>query len=138
MQKSETEQQIKIRQPLARLTYPGEKLPEFYERIIAEEVNVKSVENGEELSLDKTLTEELKMEGYARELIRAIQSARKHAGLQVDDQIKLSLSTGLPKGYEDLIKTEVNAVGISQDQNYAHDEIAKINSENITISLEKV
>ena len=138
MQKSETEQQIKIRQPLAKLTYPGEKLPEFYERIIAEEVNVKSVENGEELSLDKTLTEELKMEGYARELIRTVQSARKHAGLQVDDQIKLSLSTRLPKGYEDLIKTEVNAVGISQGQNYAHDEIAKINSENITISLEKV
>jgi len=29
MQKSETEQQIKIRQPLAKLTYPGEKLPEL-------------------------------------------------------------------------------------------------------------
>jgi len=78
------------------------------------------------------------MEGYARELIRAIQSARKHAGLQVDDQIKLSLSTELPRDYEDLIKAEVNAIEVSQDQNYAHDEIAKINSENITISLEKV
>ena len=138
MQKSETEQQIKIRQPLAKLTYDGEKLPDFYERIIADEVNVKNVENGPEFMLDKTLTEELKREGYARELIRAVQAARKHAGLQVDDQIKLSLSVDLPKGYEDLIKSEVGATEITKDQNYSHDEIAKINNENITISLEKI
>lgn len=138
MQKSETEQQIKIRQPLAKLVYDGEKLPEFYEQIIADEVNVKKVENGPELTLDKTLTEELKKEGYARDLIRAVQAARKHAGLQVDDQIKLSLSIDLPEGYEDLIKFEVNATEIAKNQNYSHDEIAKLNGENITISLEKV
>ena len=138
MQKSETEQQIKIRQPLAKLVYDGEKLPEFYEQIIADEVNVKKVENGPELTLDKTLTEELKREGYARDLIRAVQAARKHAGLQVDDQIKLSLSVDLPKGYEDLIKSEVNATEINQKGNYAYDEIAKIGGENITISLEKI
>ena len=138
MQKSETEQQIKIRQPLAKLVYDGEKLPEFYEQIIADEVNVKKVENGPELTLDKTLTEELKREGYARDLIRAIQAARKHAGLQVDDQIKLSLSIDLPEGYEDLIKFEVNATETTKNQNYSYDEIAKLNGENITISLEKV
>lgn len=138
MQKSETEQQIKIRQPLAKLVYDGEKLPEFYEQIIADEVNVKKVENGPELTLDKNLTEELKREGYARDLIRAIQAARKHAGLQVDDQIKLSLSIDLPEGYEDLIKFEVNATEIAKNQNYSHDEIAKLNGENITITLEKV
>ena len=138
MQKSETEQQIKIRQPLAKLTYDGEKLPDFYEQIIAEEVNVKSVENGDKLFLDKTLTEELKKEGYARDLIRAIQAARKHAGLQVDDQIKLSLSVEAPAGYEELIKSEVNATEISLDQNYSHDEIAKVNGDNVTISLEKI
>ena len=138
MQKSETEQQIKVRQPLAKLVYDGEKLPEFYEQIIADEVNVKKVENGPELTLDKTLTEELKREGYARDLIRAVQAARKHAGLQVDDQIKLSLSIDLPEGYEDLIKFEVNATETTKNQNYSYDEIAKLNGENITITLEKV
>ena len=138
MQKSETEQQIKIRQPLASLTYKGEELPEFYENIIAEEVNVKKVIHGSELVLDKTLTEELKKEGYARDLIRAVQAARKHAGLQVDDQIKLSLSVDPPKDYEDLIKSEVNATEIVKDGNYSHDEITKINGENITISLQKI
>ena len=138
MQKSETEAQIKVRQPLSKLTYPGDKLDDFYEKIIMDEVNVKSVENGKELKLDKTLTEELKREGYARDLIRAIQSARKNAKLNMDDRIRLSLSCDIPDGYEDLIKTEVLTDSISKNQNYAYDEIAKINGENITISLEKI
>lgn len=138
MQKSETEEQIKIRQPLSKLTYPGEKLDDFYEQIIADEVNVKKVENGKELKLDKTLTSELLEEGKAREIIRAVQSARKHAGLRQDDQIKLSISVELPKGYEELIKTEVGATEVNGTENYAYDEIAKLKGENITISLEKV
>ena len=137
MQKSDTEDQIKIRQPLSKLTYGGDKLDDFYEKIIAEEVNVKEVVNGKELTLDKTLTKELKEEGRAREIIRAVQAARKHAGLQVDDKIKLSISCDLPKAHEDLIKSEVNATEITKSGNYAHDEIAKINGENVTLSLEK-
>ena len=138
MQKSDTEEQIKVRQPLSTLAYDGKKLPDFYEQIIADEVNVKKVEKGDNLILDKTLTEELKKEGYARDLIRTIQSARKHANLNMDDQIHLSLSVDLPKGYEDLIKSEVLASDFKKDANYAHDEIAKVGSDNITISLEKI
>ena len=138
MQKSETEDQIKIRQPLSKLTYDGEKLDDFYEQIIADEVNVKKVENGPEFTLDKTLTPELLEEGTARELIRAIQSVRKKAGLNPGDEIKLSLSIKPPKDYEDLIKSEVKTAKIAQNENFAFDEIAKINGENITISLEKI
>ena len=138
MQKSETEDQIKIRQPLSKLTYGGDKLDDYYERIIADEVNVKAVKHGKELALDKKLTKELKEEGRAREIIRAVQAARKHAGLQVDDEIKLSLSCDLPKGYEDLIKTETGTKEFGKNQNYAYDEIAKVNGENVTVSLERV
>ena len=138
MQRSDTEDQIKIRQPLSKLTYNGDKLDKFYEQIIAEEVNVKQVKNAKDFTLDKTLTAELKREGQAREIIRAVQSARKHAGLRQDDQIKLSLSIDLPSGYEDLIKSEVGATDINKTGNYAHDEIAKLNGTNITISLEKI
>ena len=137
MQKSDTEAQIKVRQPLSKLIYPGDKLDEFYEQIIAEEVNVKKVENGKELTLDKTLTPELKMEGFARDLIRAIQSARKNAKLSMDDHIKLSLSIDLPQDYEELVKSETLTDEFTKDANYAHDEIAKVAGENITISLEK-
>ena len=138
MQKSDTEDQIKIRQPLSRLTYDGDKLDSFYEQIIADEVNVKQVENAKEFTLDKTLTDELKREGQAREIIRAIQSARKHAGLRQDDQIKLSLSITPPKEHLDLIKSETNTTELTKDQNYAYDEITKVNGENITISLERI
>ncbi len=138
MQKSDTEDQIKIRQPLSNLIYDGDKLDDFYEKIIAEEVNVKKVEHGSKLSLDKTLTKELLEEGRVREIIRAVQSARKHANLRQDDRIKLSLSCDTPKGYEDLIKSEVGAVTITKSGNYAHDEIAKISGDNVTISLEKI
>ena len=138
MQKTDTEPQIKVRQPLSKLVYAGDQLDDFYEQIIADEVNVKQVENGKELKLNKTLTPELKEEGRARELIRAVQSARKHAGLRQDDQIKLSISCPLPKGFEDLIKSEVGATSITKDGTYSHTEPAKLNGENVTISLEKI
>ena len=138
MQKSETEAQIKVRQPLSSLTYPGEKLDDFYEQIIAEEVNVKKVENGEELKLDKTLTEELKREGLARDYIRMIQSVRKNAKLSMDDRIRLSLSVLPPKEFIDLVKTEVLADELVENGNFAYDEIVKLADKNITVSLEKI
>ncbi|MDO4742189.1 MAG: class I tRNA ligase family protein, partial [Candidatus Saccharibacteria bacterium] len=138
MRKSDSEQQIKVRQPLNSLTYPGEKLSDFYEQIIAEEVNVKAVKNGSELFLDKTLTAELLEEGFIRDLIRAIQTARKHAGLSFDDRIKLSLSIEIPASYLELVKSEVLADSVELDENYSYDEIAKVGDKNITISLEKI
>jgi isoleucyl-tRNA synthetase len=138
MHRSDTEPQIKIRQPLSLLTYPGEKLDDYYEQIIMDEVNVKAVQVGDELTLDKTLTPELEEEGYARELVRAIQSARKHAGLAPGDEIRLSLSIVPPAAFADYIRSEVLASELIKDGNFAHDEIAKINGDNITISLEKI
>lgn len=91
MQKSETEQQVKVRQPLSELTYGGEKLSETLEQIIAEEVNVKRVVHADTVSLNKEITPELKREGLMRELIRQIQTARKAAGLNVDDRIVLDI-----------------------------------------------
>ena len=138
MQKSESEAQIKVRQPLAKLTYPGDKLDDFYEQIIADEVNVKKVERGAKLTLDKTITPELQREGYARDLIRAIQSTRKNAKLSMDDHIRLSLSIDLPAGFESLVKSETLTDDFAKDANYAHDEIIKVGNDNITISLEKI
>jgi len=42
--------------------------------------------------LDATITPELQMEGYARELIRSIQEARKNTGYEVSDRITLSIT----------------------------------------------
>ncbi len=141
MQKSETEDQIKVRQPLSELVYDGEKLSDYYESIIADEVNVKRVTNGSAMNLDKELTPELKEEGFARELIRFIQAGRKKAGLNVDDRIKLSVSCYVSENFKQMISDEVLATEFSTDVtagNYAYDEIVSIEGDNVTISLEKM
>ena len=138
MKKTESEVQIKVRQPLAKLIYAGEKLDDFYEQIIMEEVNVKSVEHGEALALDKTLTPELLEEGKIRELIRFIQAARKKAGLNVDDRIRLMVSMEVPEAYREMLMNEVLAEELVHEGNFAYDEIVKVQGETITISLEKI
>ena len=138
MKKTETEAQIKVRQPLAKLVYAGEKLDDFYEQIIMEEVNVKSVEHGEALALDKTLTPELLEEGKIRELIRFIQAARKKAGLNVDDRIRLMVSMEVPEAYREMLMNEVLAEELVHEGNFAYDEIVKVQGENVAISLEKI
>lgn len=138
MRKSETEEQIKVRQPLGELIYAGEKLSEELEQIIAEEVNVKKVKHGKETKLDKTITDELKQEGNVRELIRHIQNARKDAGLNVDDRIKLRI-VGFEIGdWGEEIKKETLATELNTDFEHEYSTEKNIDGQNISILIKKV
>src|SRR4029453_12505766 len=55
-------------------------------------------EAGHAVALALELDDELRAEGLAREIVRAVQNARKQAGLDVSDRIELSLG-----GDEDLL-----------------------------------
>jgi isoleucyl-tRNA synthetase len=79
---------LKVRQPLASIALPGETLPEDIAAIVREELNVKSLVFGApEVKLDTEITEDLKLEGLAREVVRAIQDRRKKLGFNVEDRI---------------------------------------------------
>jgi isoleucyl-tRNA synthetase len=47
--------------------------------------------------MDLELTEKLKLEGSARDIIRSVQQARKDADLKVSDRIALEISTNDPE-----------------------------------------
>jgi isoleucyl-tRNA synthetase len=52
-----------------------------------------ATEGGLTVALDITLSEELKAEGIARELINRVQNLRKDSGLEVTDRILLKVET---------------------------------------------
>jgi isoleucyl-tRNA synthetase len=55
------------------------------------------------VALDVTLTDELKQEGIAREIINRVQNLRKDSGLEVTDKIQLTIDTN------DLVKSAIEA-----------------------------
>ena len=70
------------------------------------------------VALDLTITEDLRLEGVARELIRSIQTLRKDSGFDITDRINVTLPdsddnrTCLTK-YSDYIASQVLAAGIT-------------------------
>jgi isoleucyl-tRNA synthetase len=72
-------------------------------------------------ALDTSLTEELLLEGAARELVRTVQDARKSAGLEVSDRIVLGVSgsAGVEAAlavHRDYLMAETLAVEWATDQ----------------------
>lgn len=150
---------IKVRQPLASVKLintisrdtPAE-VAQFLIDIAKDELNVKSVEivtDSESESAQPsvvyylTITPELKREGLMREIVRHVQSARKQAGLQIDDRIVLSISSDDPEisqavdAFADVIKAETLAVELNSAADESEKYDAKIEGKLVEISLKK-
>ena len=150
---------IKVRQPLASVKLvntisqdtPAE-VAQFLIDIAKDELNVKSVEIVTEsesesaqpsVVYDLTITPELKREGLMREIVRHVQSARKQAGLQIDDRIVLSISSDDSEisqavdAFADVIKAETLAVELNSVVNESEKYDVKIEGKLVEISLKK-
>ena len=154
---------IKVRQPLASAKLVStisqntpEEVAQFLVDIARDELNVKTVEvfTGSELDspeasaqpsvvYDLTITPELKREGLMREIIRHVQSARKKAGLQVDDRIELGITssdteiTQAVDMFADTIKSETLAVKLGSAADDMFKQEVKVDGKDAVIFLKK-
>lgn len=140
---------LKVRQPLSAIyikSKRSEKYPkvDYFEELIIDEINVKEVKRevpkastdgyqtfeneNYAVWLDTKLTDDLKMEGVAREIIRKIQDLRKEEGLTVNDKIEVVFEStdenirAVDK-FNDYIKNRVLAATLKPGKNY---ELKKI------------
>lgn len=121
-QRVRKELKLKVRQPLASITVKLPKTMKFvetsfveqYSQLLMAELNVKKVEyeevKAEEIAVeyDTHITSELKLEGELRDLMRTIQQKRKELGIQVSDQILLTVPEQF-KPFENMLKKQVQA-----------------------------
>ena len=143
---------IKVRQPLQKVTVSGydTDLGEHQDEltsVILEELNVRELSHSKSkqksVSLDTNITPTLKKEGIAREVVRFVQNARKQAGLQVDDRIELSLTTGdtaiadAIEQNQDYICAETLCINVVDSVIDGYSDEARIGDATVQIALRK-
>ncbi|HEY7440007.1 MAG TPA: isoleucine--tRNA ligase [Acidimicrobiia bacterium] len=75
---------------------------------------------GVAVAIDTTIDEDLRLEGYARELVRALNDLRKSTGLAIADRVRVKIATSDPleaavRAHRDWIAGEVLATELSSD-----------------------
>ena len=106
-------------------------------------------EGAHAVALDLTIDEELRQEGRAREIVHAVQNARKRAGLAVEDRIELALDgdgalLAAAEAHRDYLQGETLALTLSLDRDGAQavdatysSEATEIDGLSLTISLRR-
>ena len=133
---------IKVKQPLSTLKVgPVFKIANLSSTmtVIKDEINVKEIVQDNNISgeveLDTNLTEELKAEGFIRELIREVQAQRKEQNLIPQDRIIVDIfapvteKTIIEKNKEFLLK-ELRANEISIKNQEEEKRLIKITRAN--------
>ena len=93
--------------------------------------------------LDTNLTPELIEEGFVRELVSKIQTMRKEAGFEVMDKIRVYAKdndkiVSIMKNHGDEIKSEVLAEDIVTGETKGYEKEWNINSEKVTMAVERI
>lgn len=95
------------------------------------------------VGLDTKITDSLKKEGYARDLVRGIQNLRKSSGFDITDRIKLSVSgdAELKSAFEefkDFIAGETLASSIEWSGDLQNAAVVEADDKNWSIAIEKI
>lgn len=160
--KQRAEAGIKVRQPLREVKcgkgfdaiFVESENRDYLSYVASEELNVKGIgidgalgEN--EIVIDTEITPELRLEGEAREIVRAIQEGRKAAGFEVSDRIVLGIVgkevvfDGNPEegltGFGEMIAHETLATEVIKGdiENADYREIVKIGGEMLSFALRR-
>lgn len=100
--------------------------------------------NGITVALDVTLTEELKQEGIARDLVNRIQNLRKDMGLEVQDKITIAVAKGNAVvdealvSFADYIQSETQALELSVVENLDGGVALDMDEFELSVKVEKV
>ena len=125
--------------------FDGERLditPDMVDvRIESKEGFNVGMQNNKFIILNTELTEELILEGLARELVSKVQNLRKTSGLEIENRIKLYYfgDDRVNKAIEtfvDFIKKETLSVEVIKDENL--EESVDLNGHKTLIKIEKV
>ena len=154
-QRAEKGSEYKVRQRLAESSYIiqryGMNLQPELKNMIMDETNISfefRLNDNQELphstlASDWTITAELKREGMMREVVRYVQSARKKAGLNVDDRIELVLATDSEElrvaidEHRDTIQAETLATSLGAEGAKEYEESVTVEGAALNISLTK-
>ena len=95
------------------------------------------------VGLDTKITDSLKKEGYARDLVRGIQNLRKSSGFDITDRIKLSVSGDAElksafKEFKDFIAGETLASSIEWSGDLQNAAVVEADDKNWSIAVEKI
>jgi isoleucyl-tRNA synthetase len=116
------------------------------DKIIVERIekeDLKVVNDGTlTVGLDTKVTDELKKEGYVRDLIRGIQNLRKESGFEVTDRIKLFVSGDADlkdafAKFKDFVKGETLAVVEEWKEKLEKPSSVEADDKTWSISIEK-
>jgi isoleucyl-tRNA synthetase len=121
--------------------------------ILPEEITVETearegfhveTDNGRSVALDTVMTDDLKMEGFARELVNKIQATRKEAGFEISDRI-CTVCAGGPESMRALAEHTEYLMGetlsLSLVQGEPEGEYVKewdVNGEKVTVGVRRV
>ncbi len=99
---------------------------------------------GVSVVLDTMVTDELKQEGHAREVVRRIQDLRKEANYKVDDRIYIYVEAAKPLdaavlAFADYIKRETLALELQDKGDFEWDKevVAKIDGSDVKIAVRR-